>query len=221
MIDIVVLQDPPVSKGFLPSFAGFKSFAPCVIKPRVACYVAQRFLSNFTVFPGFVEGYEDFMFLDGFTPRGCFGSSYPRFRIPNPYARALNSTPRSVPPNVIFAELYFPYLVASDLNLHNPASDPTRVISAEEEKTSLLYFERTSSLGFSLLNTPGVYTRFPLSGPFRPSVIDLSFANPHMYPAFRSWDSSSLPSTGSDHVPLLLTLSPPSGDTPPPTPKWG
>ena len=34
---IVPLKEPPSSKGFLPSFSGFKSFAPPVARPRVAC----------------------------------------------------------------------------------------------------------------------------------------------------------------------------------------
>jgi len=39
-VDFVLLQDPPSSKGFLPGYAGFKSFAPPVARPRVACYVS-------------------------------------------------------------------------------------------------------------------------------------------------------------------------------------
>src|SRR6195952_4468164 len=52
-VDFVLLQDPPVSKGFLASFAGFKSFAPPVFKPRVAIYAFLRVLSFFTVHPVF------------------------------------------------------------------------------------------------------------------------------------------------------------------------
>ena len=36
-VDLGLLQDPPSSKGFLPCYAGFKSFAPPVARPRVAC----------------------------------------------------------------------------------------------------------------------------------------------------------------------------------------
>ena len=43
LVDIVLLQDPPVYHGFLPSIAAFKAFAPTVPKPRVACYVALGF----------------------------------------------------------------------------------------------------------------------------------------------------------------------------------
>jgi len=47
--DIVLLQDPPSSKGFLPSFIGFKPFAPPIARPRVACYKSQKFLQDFVV----------------------------------------------------------------------------------------------------------------------------------------------------------------------------
>ena len=46
-------------------------------------------------------------------------------------------------------------------------------------------------------------------GKARPSVIDLAFANPLLLPLFKSWEVS-LPSTGSDHVPLTINLAPPT-----------
>jgi len=52
-IDIVLLQDPPFSKGFLPSFHGFKSFAPPTARPRVAGSVSLNFLQQFAVLPFF------------------------------------------------------------------------------------------------------------------------------------------------------------------------
>ena len=93
-------------------------------------------------------------------------------------------------------------------------------MSSKEEKESAPYFDRASDLGFTLLNTPAVYTRFPFSGNHRPSTIDLAFANPQMFPAFRSWDASSLPSTGSDHTPIIITLRPPSPYNDRPRPCW-
>jgi len=75
-------------------------------------------------------------------------------------------------------------------------------------------------LGFTLLNTPGIYTRFPFTGTHRPSAIDLAFTNPHMLPTFRSWDASILPSTGSDHAPILISLGPPSPHNDKPRPRW-
>jgi len=50
-------------------------------------------------------------------------------------------------------------------------------------------------------------------------VIDLSFASPFLFPFLRSWDTS-LPSTGSDYVPITLTFVHPISSPPPPVPNW-
>jgi len=47
LVDIVLLQALPTSKGYLLSFSGFRSCAPPSSKPRVACYVCKRFLQSF------------------------------------------------------------------------------------------------------------------------------------------------------------------------------
>ena len=51
--DVVPLKDPPSSNGFLPSFSGFKSFAPPFARPKVACYISLNFLQKFAVLPFF------------------------------------------------------------------------------------------------------------------------------------------------------------------------
>jgi len=219
-VDFVLLQDPPSSKGFLPSHAGFKSFAPPIARPRVACYVSQNFLQKFAVLPFFPSETDDFMALDVFTPEGCFGSNFPRFRIGNAYARPLHQNPHSVSPDTALQDLEYPYLVAGDFNIHNSTTDPSRLLSTKEEKESAPYFGLAADLGFTLLNTPGMYTRFPFTGTHRPSTIDLAFANPRIFPAFRSWDASILPSTGSDHAPILISLRPPSSHNDKPRPRW-
>ena len=56
-------------------------------------------------------------------------------------------------------------------------------------------------------------------GTARPSVIDLAFANPLLLPLVKSWEAS-LPSTGSDHVPITITLATPSLSRKPPRPRW-
>jgi len=160
------------------------------------------------------------MALDIYTPKGCFGLNAPRFRIGNSYARPLPPAPHSVSPETALPFLDFPYLVAGDFNIHTMASDPSRLLSAKVEKESAPYFNRASDLGYSLLNTPGIYTRFPFTGTHRPSAIDLAFANPHIFSAFHSWDASTLPSTGSDHAPILISLRPPSPHNDKPRPRW-
>ena len=51
-------------------------------------------------------------------------------------------------------------------------------------------------------------------------AFDLAFANPLMFLAFRSCDATSLHSTGSDHVPIVITLASPLQTPPALRPKW-
>ena len=128
-VDIVLIQDPPVARGFTPSFAGFKSFAPPVPKPRVACYVSLSFCKRYTLLPSFPPETEDVMFLNVFTPGGCYGFSAPSFRIGNAYSHHLDRplSCHTVSPDVALEDLDIPYLVAGDLNIHNPASDQSEL----------------------------------------------------------------------------------------------
>ena len=219
-VDIVMLQDPPSREGFLPSFAGFKSCCPPSPKPAVAFYVSLSFLSFYTVLPVASPSSMEVFQLDIYTPSGCFGTGSPKFIFTNIYSRSFPRSVKSVDPLDALPNVDFPCLVAEDFNIHNHAVDCLRVISRSEEKASTPYFDRASDLAYSLLNTPGVYTRFPLSGTFRPSAIDLSFANPRIRPAFLSWETTSLPSTESGHVPILIQLAAPSNERAPPRPMW-
>ena len=148
----------------------------------------------------------------------CTGST--KFRLTKVYSRSLPGSTKSVDLRTALPDVPFPCLAARDFNIHNHAADPLRVISRSEEKASAPYFNWATDLAYSLLNTPGVYTRFPLSGSFRPSAIDLAFANPLIRPAFHSWDAATLPSTGSDHVPILIHLATPTDKRTPSRPMW-
>jgi len=219
---IVALQDPPVYRGKLPSFGLFSSFSPPTTggcKPRVAFYVYSSFLSTVSLLPRFF-GRGDVMALDLFTPDGFFNPSTKKFSIINSYSTKgrLNNT-RSVPPEIVFPSAGDPTLTLGDLNIHHPTSDPLRVFKEDEIATSAPYFDTATELGFSLLNTPGVFTRFSMSLIGRPGVIDLAFACPLLAPYFSEW-SDPLPSTGSDHIPILLRFEAPVFRAPPPSPNW-
>ena len=216
---IVLLQDPPVNKAHLPSFNGFKSFFPPVRKSRVAAYVYISFLSNYTVLPRFRE-VDDVLALDISSNEPLFSTAFHSFWILNAYST--NTTDyrvHSVLPDVLFPDLGFPLLVLGDLKIHNPLSDPLRHFSQREIASSTPYFEKAAESGFALLNPPGEYTRFPLVGKARPSVIDLALANPPLLPLVKSWEAS-LPSTGSNHIPITITLPAPSPNQKPPRPRW-
>jgi len=52
----------------------------------------------------------------------------------------------------------YPYLVTGDFNIHYSETHPSRLLSSMEESESAPYFDRAIDLGFTLLNTPGIYT---------------------------------------------------------------
>jgi len=221
---IVALQHPSVYRGKLPSFNLFTVFSPPTTggcNPRVAIYVYNSFLSSISLLPrSFGRG--DVMALALFTPDGFFNPSTTAFTIINSYStkgRANNT--RSVPPDIIFPSNsnLLPTLTLGDLNIHHPISDPLRVFKEDEIATSSPYFDRVTDLGFSLLNTPGVFTRFSMSTIGCPGLLDLAFACPLLSPYFSEW-SDPLPSTGSDNIPILLRFEAPLFRAPPPTPNW-
>jgi len=219
---IVDLQDPPVYRGKLPSFNQFTVFSPpsdggC--KPRVAFYVYSSFWATVSLLPRFF-GRGDVMALDLFTPDGFFNPSTTGFTIVNSYSTKgrLNNT-RSVPPDLIFPVAPLPTLTLGDHNIHHPTADPLRVFKEDEIATSTPYFDRATELWFSLLNVPRVFTRFSMALVGRPGVLDLAFACPLLAPYFSEW-SDPLPSTGSDHIPILLRFEAPLFPAAPPTPNW-
>ena len=175
-------------------------------------------LSHLTVLPLFFDHY-DVAALDIYGS-DLFGGSFTQFRILNVYnLRPRHAGSMTVSPVVSLPEVDFPLLVVGDFNIHHPLSDPLRAHSSEELALSFPYFSRASELGFEWLNLPGVFTCFPLGGSSRPSVIDLSFASPRLAPFCHHWDIS-LPSTGSDHVPITITVSHPVLSPPLPSPNW-
>ena len=174
----------------LPAFAGFKVFAPEIRKsvaPKVACYVFYGFLQTYPIVAWFFDS-PDWMALDVHTPSGLFNSNHHVLRIYNGYStNGSSSNTRTIAPEKMFPELDFPCLIAGDFNIHNPLSDPLRDFSSNDIAISAPYFERAADMGFSLLNTPGVYTRFPFVARDRPAVLDLSLANTELAPFFTSW----------------------------------
>jgi len=214
---ILALQDLPVYRGKLPSFSLFTVFSPPLsggCKPRVALPVYSSFLSTVSLLLGSF-GRADVMALDMFTPDGFFNPSTTGFTIINSYSsRGRSNNTRSVPPDVIFPSSPLPTLTLGDLNIHHPTSDPLRSFKEDEIATSSPYLDRATDVGFSLLKTPAVFTRFSISLIGRPGVLDLAFACPLLVPYFSEW-SDPLPSTSSDHIRILLRFEAPLFRAPP------
>jgi len=152
--------------------------------------------------------------------KGLFNPSTTGFTISNSYNTkgGLNNT-GSLPPAIIFPASPRPTLTLRDLNIHHPTADPLRTFKEDEVATSMPYFDRATELSFSLLNTLGVFTQFSMSLIGRPGVLDLAFTCPRLSPYF-SESSDPLPSTGSDHIPILLRFEAPLFRAPPPAPHW-
>ena len=216
--DIVCLQDPPFWRSRLPSFQIYTPFAPpggTGNKPRLAFYVFTHLLAHAIVLPAFFDRL-DVAALDVFRVN-LFGKSFSHFRIFNIYNLWTKKISQmTVSPLVAFPEQSCPTLVVGDFNILHPLPDPLRSPSAEELAMSFSYISRSSDLGFGLLNQPCVYTCFPLGGSGCPSVLDPSFASPSLLPFCQTWDTP-LPSPGSDHVPIQITLSHLFSSPPPPS----
>src|ERR1700710_903302 len=219
---LVLLQDPPIFRNRLPSFAFYKAFAPPPTPgtpPRVAIYASFNFQQGFSILPCFFDR-PDLMALDVFSPSGLFNHSHTQLRLYNSYSVAGTfSGSRTVLPKDLFQAHSFPVLVLGDLNIHHPQSDPLRTISQQEYATSSPYFDLAHDLQFALLNSPGVFTRFPFDSSTRPGVLDLAFANHTLQPYFANWHTN-LPATGSDHLPITITFCSPLLKPPPPSPDW-
>ena len=216
---IVALQDPPVRYRKLLSFSSWKCFHPPHKRPRVALFVHPFLIASTSILP-VPSRSADLFSLDIFTPLGFFDISFPRFRVTNAYSTHQRSPPyRTLTLHDLFPSLPFLLLVLGDLNIHHSSWDPLRVLDPRELSVSHPYFSHACSQGFSLLNQPGVYTYFPFAHSRRPSVLDLAFANSLLVPAFSKWDTTH-PSTGSDHVPVVISFCSPRFHPPDPTPNW-
>ena len=219
---IVALQDPPVYRGKLPSFNLFTVFSPPTnggCKPRVAFYVYSSLLSTISILPRFYDR-GDVMALVLFTRDGFFNPSTTGFTLINSYStKGRSNNTRSVPPAFIFPSSPLPTLTLGDLNIDHPTADPLRVCKEDEIATASPYFDRATDLVFTLLNSPGVFTQLFMSLVGRPGGRDLAFACPLRAPYLTEW-SDPLPSTGSDHIPILRRFEAPLFRPPPPTPNW-
>jgi len=217
---LVAVQDPPCTRSVPLTFLGFLSFAPpppgC---PWVAIYISRtlnQHLSCFTVF----HNSSEMLSVDFLSPEGLFGSPHHSLRVTLVYLLHTNRPPsRSIAPERLFSFCSYPHLVLGDCNLHHPLADHCRSLSEREFTISALYLDAAFDIPYHLLNTPWVYTRFPFDTISRPSVLDVVLANTALSPFVSSWDTPLL-TTGSDHVPCVITLRPPPIMLPPPTPHW-
>ena len=126
----VLIQEPPLVRGSVPSFSGYISFHPPLSlgRPRVATYVDSAVARGLTVAsrpapsPLLVE-------VTLSSPLGICTTSQKALRIINVYnlPRAAASSAPRLTPSEIFPPGIVATLVAGDFNLHHYATDPTSV----------------------------------------------------------------------------------------------
>ena len=106
-VDVVMLQDPPSRRGFLPSFAGSKSFCPPTPKPAGVFYVSLSFLSFYTVLPVGSASSADVFYLEVYTPTGGLAPAPPNLGLP-----MFTLTPAPGPPNRLTPPRHSPTLIS-------------------------------------------------------------------------------------------------------------
>lgn len=137
----------------------------------------------------------------------------------NVYNTQVDNATRSVSPVSAFPFSPHPTLVLEDFNIHQFASQPGRALKTSDLALSSPYFATTSDKGYALLNTPGSITRYSPMPSQRDGVIDLAFQNLALVPYVRDW-CNSLPSTGSDHTAIRITLASPTCKVPALSARW-
>ena len=185
----------------------------------MAAYVHVSFLASFSVLSRFKE-VDDILAHNVSSQEPLFGTNFHFLLLINAYStNTRDHRVHSVSPKTLLPTLDVPLPVVGDLNIHNPLADILRSCSLREIGSSTPNWEKAAEAGFALLNALREYTKFHLVCKARPSAIDLGFANPLLLPMFKSWEVS-LPSTGSDHVPITINLAPPTLIPSPRRPRW-
>src|SRR5205807_1343893 len=109
------------------------------------------------------------MAIDIHSQQGLFGSKHKIFRLYNSYS--VNGTSCSsctLSPLDLFPSHPFPTITIGDFNLHHPLPNPLRELSSQDISVSAPYFDRATDLGFSLLNVPSIFSRFPFDSSNHP-----------------------------------------------------
>src|SRR5205807_8756864 len=119
------------------------------------------------------------MAIDIHSQQGLFGSNHKIFRLYNSYSvNGKSCSSRTLSPQDLLPSHSFPTITLGDFNLHHPLPNPLRELSSQDISVSSPYFDRPSDLGYSLLNVPGTFTRFPFASFSPPVVLDTPFATP-------------------------------------------
>lgn len=178
--------------------------APPPDKISVCFYILSDFLKSTSFFP-ILFNRGDLLGINLHWNNAPTSSNLKSLKILNAYNRHISPLKRSIPPHLLFSSSLTLTLVCRDFNIHHSKADPSRPFTKRESDLAIPYFQAATDHSFSLLNTPGRFTRHSANPLQKHSVIDLSFTNTHASNLVTSW-TNKLPPTGSDHTPIRIKL---------------
>ena len=154
-----------------------------------------------------------------FTKEGKLVGESKSAGIVNAYKRRTEEG-NSVQAESLFRETNKPTIIVGDLNLHTSLTDPMRVLLSSARKNGETYMRRAALSGYTILNTPGIYTRFPDNVMLhRPSIINYSIANAAMFNKLSRWRDITQ-RTSSDHISIVTELDSEEIELAKPAPNW-
>jgi len=216
-IFFVCVQDPPLYKGDPLRAPGYECIFQKTEKVQVSTYISLRVLwkISFVIFPCI----EDVLYWRIFTKEGKLVGESKSAGIVNAYKRRTEEG-NSVQAESLFRETNKPTIIVGDLNVHTSLTDPMRVLSSSERKNGETYMSTAALSGYTILNTQGIYTRFPDNVMLhRPSIINYSMANAAMFNKLSRWRDIDQ-RTSSDHISIVTELDSEEIELAKPAPNW-
>jgi len=218
-VSFVCLQDPPLFQGDPLRALGYQCFSSNIIsqKKRVATYVTCFLTESFNYLC--VSPAANVLHLlmsrnDG----GKVVGGHERFSLINTYNRQVDGN------NTVLPADWFPNnrnssLIVGDLNVHTMYMDQERDMSTTKRRKGEHYFQIAGLHGYAILNEPGIYTRTPDNKTKWLSVIHDTLANNLLAEFVNRW-RTNIPHTGSDHRPIITTISSTIFTPTRPSPDW-
>ena len=162
---------------------------------------------------------EDVLYLRIFAKEGRLVGNGRSLGLVNVYNRVVDGG-NTVSLETAFVETNEPTLVVGDMNCHTAFTDPLRELGHGERRRGELYMRTAALNGYNILNTPGVYTRFPDNPELhRPSVLDYTLANAALLPKVSRW-RDIFQRTGSDHIVIVTDINSEEVELATPSPDW-
>ena len=216
-VSFVCVQDPPLYNGEPLRAPGYECLFLKSVKVRVCTYVSLRILADisFVVVPR----EDDVLYLRVFAKEGKLVGQSRSFALLNAYNREVDGG-HLVKPDLLFISTNEPTLVVGDLNIHTSFTDPLRNLSSGERRRGEHYMRMAMLNGYSIMNTPGVHTRFPDNPTIhRSSTIDYTLANTALLAKVSRW-RDLFQRTGSDHIVILTEIDSQVVELARPAPNW-